>query len=83
MHFRPAKPPNPQVAGFVLVVAQAGIVASVAHAQIRVTAPSSQFEISETVQFDRADGAVWHTWNGPKPAWRRTSGTRPWRPCGR
>ena len=33
-------------------------MASVAHAQIRVTAPSSQFEISETVQFDRADGAA-------------------------
>ena len=29
-----------------------------AQAQIRFTAPSSQFELSETVQFDRADGAA-------------------------
>ena len=29
-----------------------------ARAQIRISAPSSQFELSETVQLDRADGAA-------------------------
>ena len=35
-----------------------GIVAPAAQAQIRVSTPSSQFELSETVQLDRADGAA-------------------------
>ncbi|MGA2258780.1 MAG: hypothetical protein ABSG53_29285, partial [Thermoguttaceae bacterium] len=40
------------------VVVWGGIVGSVAQAQIHATAPSSQFELSETVQFDRADRAA-------------------------
>ena len=35
-----------------------GIVAPAARAQFRFNAPSSQFELSETVQLDRADGAA-------------------------
>ena len=36
----------------------AGIVAPAAQAQVRFSVPSSQFELSETVQLDRADGAA-------------------------
>ena len=41
-----------------ILVVLGGIVAPAAQAQFRVGTPSSQFELSETVQFDRADGAA-------------------------
>jgi outer membrane protein assembly factor BamB len=44
--------------GLALLVALGGIVVPLAQAQIRLSTPSSQFELSETVQFDRADGAT-------------------------
>ena len=41
-----------------VLVVLGGIVAPAAQAQLRVGTPSSQFELSETVQLDRADGAA-------------------------
>ena len=50
-------PQNLRTTGFAVLLALGGIVAA-AQAQIRVGGPSSQFELSETVQVDRADGAA-------------------------
>ena len=42
----------------VLLATLSIVVASTVQAQIRISAPSSEFDLSETVQFDRADAAA-------------------------
>ena len=55
MHFGPH---NFRTLCFVTLALLAGIIVSAAHAQFPRTAANYQFELSDTVQFDRADGAA-------------------------
>jgi outer membrane protein assembly factor BamB len=55
MHFGPY---NFRTLCFVTLALLAGIIVSAAHAQFPRTAANYQFELSDTVQFDRADGAA-------------------------